>query len=330
MAPIDTQITEGRPDTLARPLVSVVMPSYNTAQYIREAVDSVLEQDYPNLELLVIDDGSTDATPEIIEAYGERVRFFTQQNAGAGAARNLGLREARGEYIAFLDSDDVWLPGKLQAQVEHFETNPDVGVVYSRWQTWKPGDCGAFHRPEPLRCAIRPGIVREGSGWLYNGLLFTSMLHTITVMMRRRTIEQIGFFDTRLKRGQDYDYWLRASRISPIHQLDAVYALYRLHGEGCIKKWPNENYERIVVEKALNTWGLEGPDGTRTDPAAMRGRLTQTSFSFGYHHYWGGDPHLAKAAFRECVQAKPISIRYWTYLILSSVKTILTPRKATV
>ena len=91
------------------PLVSVIIPTYNTARYVQESINSVLEQDYPSIQLIVIDDGSTDETVDIIRHYGERVVLLTQQNQGAAAARNAGLAVAQGEYIAFLDSDDVWL-----------------------------------------------------------------------------------------------------------------------------------------------------------------------------------------------------------------------------
>ena len=310
------------------PLVSVIIPTYNTARYVQESIDSVLEQDYPSIQLIVIDDGSTDETVDIIRRYDERVILLTQQNQGAAVARNTGLAAAEGEYIAFLDSDDVWLPGKLSAQVAYLDTHPDIGMVYSCWQTWQPDDTGQFPPAEtfvPKHQNQTPiGIIAEGSGWLYNRLLFGSLLHTITVMARRSLIHEVGDFDVTLKRGQDYDYWIRASRVTEIHQLDRVFALYRLHGEGCIKKWPSENYERLVVEKALNLWGLEGPDGERTDPVAIKQRLADTSFSFGYHHFWEGDPRLALRAFGHAATHHPTRLAHWRYLGLSAVKYVIT------
>ena len=312
-------------DPMPTPLVSVIMPTYNTACYVQESIDSVLEQDYPSIQLIVIDDGSTDETVDIIRRYGERVVLLTQKNQGAAVARNTGLAAAEGEYIAFLDSDDVWLPGKLSAQVAYLDSHPDIGMVFSRWQTWQPDDTGQFPAAETFAadCQTPPGIVAERSGWLYNGLLFTSLLHTITVMARRSLIHEVGDFDTALKRGQDYDYWLRASRVTEIHQLDRVFALYRLHGEGCIKKWPSENYERLVVEKALSRWGLEGPDGQHTNPVAIKQRLADTSFSFGYHHFWEGDPRLALRAFRHAATHHPTRLAAWRYLGLSAVKYVV-------
>ena len=310
-------------------LVSVIMPSYNTARYIGEALESVLEQDYPHKELIVIDDGSTDGTRDLVRRYGDRVRLITQQNQGSAVARNAGLKAARGEYIAFLDSDDIWLPGKLSTQIGHLERHPGIGLVFSRWQVWKPDGDGRFAPASELRAQfdpslpMPPGIVPERSGWLYNRLLFSSLLHTITVMARRSLIDAVGPFDTELKRGQDYDYWIRASRHTEIQQLDRVLALYRLHGEGCVRRWPRVNYERVVVEKAVSRWGLEGPNGERSPPRHLRKRLADTSFSFGYHHFWEGDPRLAFGAFAHVVSKGPMRPTAWFYLALSALKTAL-------
>jgi len=315
------------PPTAHSPLVSVIMPSYNTSQYIQEAIDSVLAQDYPNKELIVIDDGSTDSTVDLIRAYGDRVTLLTQKNQGSAVARNAGIAAAQGKYIAFLDSDDAWLPGKLTTQVRYLEQHPDIGMIYGRWHVWKPQPDGHFasadtidpESTEPTR------LVEEGSGWLYNRLLFTSLLHTITVMARRSLIDEVGTFDVDLKRGQDYDYWIRASRVTQIHQIDQVLALYRLHGEGCAKKWPHVNYEKLVVENALARWGHQGPTGELTKKREIEARLSETCFSFGYHHYWEGSPQLASKAFMQSLRHRPGHLASWRYLAMSLVKSITKP-----
>ena len=321
----ETALTQSG-NRLRLPLVSVIMPTYNSARYICEAIESVLSQDYPHKELIVVDDGSTDETIELVGRYRDRLRLVTQDNQGSAVARNTGLSSARGDFIAFLDSDDVWLPGKLRSQVDHLIRHPFIGMVYSRWEVWEPDAQGCFHTVP--RTAPAPeddpegsaGLVLDGSGWLYNRLLFSSILHTITVMARRSLIDTVGPFDTELKRGQDYDYWLRASRHTEIHQLDQVLALYRLHGGGCIRRWPRLNYERIVVEKALARWGLEGPNGERTLETEIRKRLAETSFSFGYHHFWEGDPKLAVSSFAHAASHRPTRLMAWAYLILSALK----------
>ncbi|AHK79781.1 glycosyltransferase [Ectothiorhodospira haloalkaliphila] len=315
-------------ENTSRPLVSVVIPTHNAERFIGEAIDSALDQDYPHKEIIVVDDGSTDQTLDIARSYQDRITLIAQANQGAAVARNAGLDAAQGEFIAFLDSDDLWLPGKLTAQVHHLLRHPEIDLVFSRWRVWKPDPDEEFSMPSDEFLASSddptkdsPDIVPEKSGWLYNQLLFTSALHTITVMARRRLIERVGPFDVELKRGQDYDYWIRASRHTQIHQLDRVFALYRLHGNGCAKKWPHENYERIVVEKALARWGLVGPNGERTEPKAIKKRLAETSFSFGYRHYWEGDPMLALRAFWHAARNQPEALANWRYLAMSLVKS---------
>ncbi len=328
---------EAGPETGSQqPLVSVVMPAYNAGAYIQQAIDSVLAQDYPAVELIVVDDGSSDDTVARVQAYGDRVKLLTQANQGSAVARNRGLEAARGEYIAFLDSDDVWLPGKLTAQVAYLERHPDVDLVYSRWQTWRPEADGHFAPPERVLGETDTGasatdaggeipLVPERSGWLYGQLLFGSFLHTITVMARRRLIEAVGSFDPDLKRGQDYDYWLRASRHTEIHKLDRIHALYRLHGAGCITRWPEVNYEHRVLQKALERWGVEGPDGSRADWRAIQRRLAATCFDFGYHHYWQGEPRRAAAAFRQALGHHPLHLGSLRYLGMSLVRSIRHP-----
>ena len=327
-APSRAPDEEHQSPTQSLPLVSVIMPAFNSARYIQESIDSVLAQDYPNNELIVIDDGSTDSTVELVSDYGNRVRLITQQNQGAAVARNAGLKAARGDYIAFIDSDDVWLPGKLTTQIRHLQHHPDVGIVYARWHKWKPDNSGEFPPPATFNVSgadthdSDPGITQDGSGWLYTRLLFTSKLHTITVVARRSVVEVVGDFDTTLKRGQDYDYWIRASRETRIHQLDQPLALYRLHDDGCMTKYPNVNYEFLVVQKALDKWGRIGPDGSTTSRGAIRRRLGETCFSFGYFHYWEGTPRIAMRAFAHAVIRQPLHLSSWAYLALSSVKAI--------
>nr|WP_240481087.1 glycosyltransferase [Ectothiorhodospira sp. BSL-9] len=313
----------------SQPKVSILIPSYNTAQFISESINSVLDQDYPNKEVIVIDDGSTDETLNILAAYGDRIRVIQQGNQGAAVARNRGLDVAQGHYIAFLDSDDIWLPAKLSTQIAYLEAHPEIGLVYSRWQTWKPDAKGRFPPPHAMSLvgaaphSPQASIIPECSGWLYDRLLTGgSLLHTITVVARRELIERVGRFDPELKRGQDYDYWIRASRHTEIHQLEPVLALYRLHGNGCIRKWPDLNYEGLILKRTISRWGLEGPDGQIADGTAVKRRIAQTHFDFAHHHYWGGQPRLAAKSCLEAIQLNPWHTASWRYLAASLAKAI--------
>jgi O-antigen biosynthesis protein len=187
-----------------RPRVSVIVPTYNRADVLPRAIRSVLAQSWTDLELLVVDDGSTDATAEVVARHGDpRVRYLRQpQNAGVSAARNRGLRAARGDFVAFLDSDDEWLPGKLFEQLAVFERAPaDLGVVYTG-----------------VECVFADGRRRvdvpEERGDVYRHMLGRNVIHGggSNVMMRRNVVAVVGFFDERLRAIEDYEYWLRIAR----------------------------------------------------------------------------------------------------------------------
>lgn len=274
------------------PRVSVVMPAYNCAATVRDAVDSVLAQDDIDLELIVVDDGSTDGTRDVLAGYGKRLRLLRQANAGPAAARNRALALARGEYIAFLDADDLWLPGKLRAQLDYFARHPDIDVVYGHWIRWNAGE------PPPASPPDTEGIDETASGWIYTGMLLDSMIHSITALVRRDVIDAIGGFDESLRTGEDYDFWLRVTRRYRVAKLKRTLALYRIHPASTTATERRENNEYRVLERALQRFGHAGPDGRRVDRAQLERRLSRLCFGHGYRHYWRGDMRIAYQSFR--------------------------------
>ncbi|MDT7809637.1 MAG: hypothetical protein QOJ70_3450 [Acidobacteriota bacterium] len=179
--------------------VSVVIPTYNLAPLLSGAVASARAQEWPELEIIVVDDGSTDETPEVIgrlAAEGD-LRWFRQENAGAAVARNRGISEARGEWVAFLDADDFWLPGKLAAQFEELERRPSAVFSYTdvtlRSASGSESDlaCGTTERS------------------LLPQMLAGNMFATPTALVRRACFDEVGLFDARLRTGEDWDMWLR-------------------------------------------------------------------------------------------------------------------------
>ena len=190
---------------VALPLVSAVIPAYNSERYLARAIDSVLAQTYPNIECIVVDDGSTDATGRIIESYGARVRGIRQPNGGASAARNAGLAAAKGRYIAFLDSDDYWLDTKTANQVAVFQAYPGLVLVCCGFE-WQAADgCGAAPiSPGP---AYRPDLLERFDDLA--PLLLGPYLGTPSVMVDAETIRGIGGFDTGLPVAEDVDMYFR-------------------------------------------------------------------------------------------------------------------------
>jgi glycosyltransferase involved in cell wall biosynthesis len=300
------------------PLVTVVIPAYNCGGVIGEALESVFNQDYPALQVLVIDDGSTDDTVEVVANFGPRVSLIRQPNAGAAVARNEGLRRAEGPYVALLDADDVWLPGKLRLQIAHLQRHPDVGLCCTRWRVLYPDASGAYHIEQPVSPAS-VAVDASCSGWIYGSLLLDCVVWTSTVVMRRDLVRRIGDFDPALRRGQDYDYWLRASRLTRIHRLDAALALYRMESGGsAARRFPRTNWELTVVQRALQRWGPTGPDGQKVTPADLRARLWSLNFSFGYAKLREGRRTEARRAFVAALRERPAHLKTWLYLLLAS------------
>ena len=178
--------------------MSVVIPTYNLAHFLPEAVASVRAQGWPDIEIIVVDDGSTDETPALLERLArEGVRCFRQENGGAASARNRGIREAQKEWVAFLDADDFWLAGKLAAQFEALEKKPSARFSYTderlRFEDGTEADreCRATDAP------LLPQMLRG------------NMFATPTVMARRECFDRVGLFDERLRTGEDWDMWMR-------------------------------------------------------------------------------------------------------------------------
>jgi len=183
-----------------QPLVSVIIPTFNRDDFLKEAIESVLRQTYPRVELIVIDDGSTDQTKKLVENYSGRLSYIYQVNKGVAAARNRGIAEAIGPLIAFLDSDDRFAPSKIAVQVEALLNNPSFFVSHTQ-EKW-------FRRGQFLNQKKKH---RKEAGDLFVRCLELCAVGMSTTMVRRELFESVGLFDETLPCCEDYDLWLRAS-----------------------------------------------------------------------------------------------------------------------
>jgi glycosyltransferase involved in cell wall biosynthesis len=191
------------------PQVSVIIPTYNRAWCLRETMDSVLAQNFRDVELIVVDDGSTDATPQLLKGYGQAIRVLRQENRGVSAARNAGIAAARGALIAFLDSDDLWLPGKLDHQVEFFNSQPDALICQTEELWVRNGR------------RVNPGKRhRKRGGMIFEPSLDLCLVSPSAVMVRRELFQRVGLFDESLPACEDYDLWLRVSSRYAVHLID--------------------------------------------------------------------------------------------------------------
>ncbi len=242
------------------PKVSVIVPVYNAEKFLGETVESILEQTYQDFEIIIVNDGSTDKSAEIIKSLDdERIICIYQKNQGVSAARNKAILQSRGEYIALLDHDDLWLPEKLEKQIPVLDGNSEVGLVYS--------DCycvdikekvieRAFEQTKPFRGAVLPE------------LFLSNFIPCLTAVIRKTVFEKAGLFDPKFTIAEEYDFFLRAAKNCKIEYVDLPLAKYRVH-EGNISKdlilWHQEVIEildRFLREDAEIRKQL----GTRVHP----------------------------------------------------------------
>lgn len=301
------------------PHVSVIIPVRNGKDFIREALDSVQQQSFTDFELLLVDDGSTDGDYDEYAHEDARIRVIHLKGAGVSHARNVGMAQAKGDLFAFLDADDVWFPGKLQAQVSYFRQHSGVGVVFGKFRWWHALPSGTFAPPGSLVHHVLESIGAdpERSGWLYTQLLNGLLVGMNTAVMRREVFEQIGGFDEKMTQGEDYDFWLRTSRVFEMHCLDSLVALYRQRDNSSVYKLSRDNHLVKLLESAVKRWGLQGPDGQSLSRRSFNKRLASIHFDHGYAHYWRGDRVVARRSFFLALYRNYRSVRCMMYIILS-------------
>ena len=207
---------------MKEPLVSVIIPNYNYAHYLPQALDSVLAQTYPRFEIMVIDDGSTDDSENVLRSYGDRIRSIKQQNQGVSAARNLGARETRGELVAFLDADDFWLPEKLERQVQRFIADDGLGLVHCGVEEIHDNGDHLLFRLEGLE------------GWVATDMLLFNRAVILGggsgLMVKRSAFEALGGFDTSLSTSADWEFFYRMAAHARVGFVPSALLKYRVHG----------------------------------------------------------------------------------------------------
>jgi glycosyltransferase involved in cell wall biosynthesis len=281
------------------PRVTVIIPVRNCQAFIGEAVDSVLRQAFTDYELLVIDDGSDDWDYRQLEARDPRIRVIRLKGNGVSRARNTGMQQARGEFIAFLDADDVWFPGKLEAQIRYFDQHPTVGVVFGGFIKWRANEQGVFPPSATLErdCSQVTTCEPTRSGWLYTRLLNGLLVGMNTAVIRREVRDAIGGFNEAMRQGEDYDFWIKTSRLVEMHSLDASVALYRIHDASAMHRLPTDNQLVILLKAATMRWGFGGPGDDVMTTEEFQRRLSQVDFEHGYSHFWHGDRRVARQSF---------------------------------
>lgn len=274
------------------PHVSIVIPTYNHARFVGDAIECALAQQYDDFEVIVVDDGSTDETAAVLSAYEDRIVHIHQQNAGLSAARNHGLAVARGELILFLDADDLIPSGKLAAQAHHLQTHPELGLTYSAWQHVAADGQRAVREVHPRR---------EGS--VLRALLLREFVPAVgSVLVRRRCIEEVGPFDQSLRAAEDVDLWTRIAQAGyRFGYQDEILFYYRDVPGSMSRNLANQlHYELRRIDKFFAMPSLQA------GVAAMRG-LAEAAIYFEYASRWlaAGDEAAAKRCLEAALAAGP-------------------------
>lgn len=261
------------------PLVSVVIATYNQDRFIATAVECALAQTLHDVEIIVVDDGSHDDTRVVLARYGTAIRTIFQANAGQAVARNRGVAESRGEFIAFLDGDDVWLPEKLEQQIDALRHSPGASFCA----------CGFYVVDE----ALRPLRLHEPASpdRLLDDLLLKGnrVGPPTTVMIRRELFERLGGFDPVLSYCCDWDLWVRLARVAPFCAVKEPLAGWRVHGSNLTRHIPAlERDSNQLLEKALADPGT--PAGVRARSGQVRGHnwIVLAGSYLQAHHYPDG------------------------------------------
>lgn len=216
-------------------LISVIIPVYNAGRYLVEAIESVLAQTRPPDEIIVVDDGSTDESPRIVQNFTKPVLYRHQSHNGAGPARNLGVAQAKGEWLAFLDADDLWLPDKLARQIALVKSEPDLEMVFGGVEQFVSPDL------DEAKCACLRGMPPDVKVYLTAG----------TLLIRRAAFERVGYFSTALRIGEFIDWYARAKELKlKSGMVHAVVMRRRIHANNLMRRKDNISRDYALILKA--------------------------------------------------------------------------------
>lgn len=236
------------------PLVSVIIPIYNGERYLSDTISSVIAQTEQSWEIIAVNDGSSDRSLALLEEAAKkepvRIRVITVINGGVSTARNTGVSVARGTYIAFLDQDDLWLPGKLELQVGQFRANNNLGISYTN-------ESVIDHTGRILREKVFTFREKTNRGFIFRYLVFENFIPISSVMIRNDLFAAAGGFNPRYSLAEDYDFLLKAVNIAPADYIDAPLLLYREHGGSGTHK----NIDLITREAfaVMHSWKVRDP-----------------------------------------------------------------------
>jgi glycosyltransferase involved in cell wall biosynthesis len=294
------------------PLVSVIIPAYNASSWIVETIDSVLSQDYQNIEIIVIDDGSTDDTRNIINTFGNDVKYFYKNNGGQSSARNLALKYAKGKYVAFIDSDDLWETNKLSLQVELLES---TGLK------WVYSDGIAFDSSTKLELFKFSQKSEHYKGDILVNLFKSCFIPMPSVIVNNEVFQKVGFFneDNRFRNREDWEMWIRIAESYPVAYISKELVKYRVHKNsvtGTESLIQRLNGNILVIEQAVqrNPYHLE---------KYQNQVLSELYYSVARALAIQGNSQNAKLFFAKAIKQKPFSIIFYVSWLLAPLMPLI-------
>ncbi|MBV5339625.1 MAG: glycosyltransferase family 2 protein [Deltaproteobacteria bacterium] len=295
-------------------LISVVIPTYNGSKYILSTVLSALSQTYSPVEIIVVDDGSTEDMAAVLNPVIGHINYIRQENSGPAAARNHGILVSKGEYIAFLDHDDHWLPENLTDKMAVMKNNPECAMVYS-YPELIDGSGMALRQEYPL---IFP------SGEVFEEFLLSNRITTFSATLIRKNIfEMVGMLDERpeITCCDDYDMWLRIADVDKIIFSPDRNVKYRLHEQNLLKNHNLSFCSHLnVFEKALNECSTVSQISQKKLSKIVNEHLYNKYWSYAFKFYYDMCNYkMTRNLLWHCVLSKPFNFRNWIYLLLCSL-----------
>ena len=299
--------------------VAIVVPAYNAERYLRQTLQSVLDSDFTDFELIVIDDGSRDNTAAVAESLGDpRIRVIRQANAGMSASRNRGITDSESEFVALLDADDVWHPAKLRLQVELLRAQPQFDLAFTEFEFWHGED-----RTDLLDRPADEALEARLTGWLYPKMMMTNFILPSSALFRRSLWNHLGPFLCDDHQTDDWEYFVRASREAQFAKLAAALVLYRQHQASLSKKLPRENKTELMRDTLLGRYGMSCPHAGPIDRTELRRRRYLGWRHFADGHVAGGELGLGLKAFTRLLTEGPQRIATLSTLLKSARRRVI-------
>jgi hypothetical protein len=303
--------------------VSVVVPVHQGARHLAQTLRAVAAQVLPAHEVLLVDDESPDDSVAIAraeaDALGLPLTVLKQARGGVSRARNTGWAAASGEFVVFLDQDDVWHPQHLARQRQVFDDNPGLAAVVSPYMHWYPGPAG-HQDPADLWPPESPSVpVPAFTGWVYHQFLRDCWALTSATLLRRELLTASGGFDTTLPFSEDWDLWLRLSRTEQFALINWPPVLYRQHAVQGSRQVRSVDYRcRLLLDNAARH-GLASADGRAVAPQEFNALIAKYQADFGYHHLQYGDRSLAVRTLWEAWRRQPHELRPLLLAVAGSI-----------